>query len=70
MHAKEISLDALVVGVIVLSVCLFGIWTRPLGSLAVFWPANALLLGLFCVSRVFLQCPGGLRLLSPLFLQI
>ncbi len=26
--------------------CLFGIWTRPVGFLATFWPANAVMLGL------------------------
>lgn len=41
----------LVVGLLVAAImvlaCLFGVWTRLSGQLAVFWPANALLLGLF-----------------------
>lgn len=38
---------ALLVGVIVLLACLFGIWSRPSGLLASLWPANPILLGLF-----------------------
>lgn len=30
--------------------CLFGIWTRPVGFLATFWPANAVMLGLLIRS--------------------
>ncbi len=37
---------ALLVGAVVLLASLFGVWTRLAGQLAVFWPANALLLGL------------------------
>ncbi len=33
------------VGALVFAACLFGIWMRPVGLLAAFWPANALLLG-------------------------
>ncbi|MFT3717271.1 diguanylate cyclase [Pseudorhodoferax sp.] len=36
----------LVVAAIVTAACLFGVWTRLTGQLAVFWPANALLLGI------------------------
>lgn len=46
-----LPLNALTVGllvmVVVFAASLFGILTRPLGFLAAFWPANALLLGLF-----------------------
>ncbi len=42
---------ALVVGAAVLAAALFGIFTRPLGLLASFWPANALLLGLMVRDR-------------------
>ena len=38
--------DPLVVGLLLLAACLFGIATRPVGFLAAMWPANALLLGL------------------------
>lgn len=38
---------AAVVFCVVLAASLFGILTRPLGFLAAFWPANAVLLGLF-----------------------
>ncbi|MGE4219576.1 MAG: diguanylate cyclase [Alphaproteobacteria bacterium] len=37
---------AVLVGVIVFAASIFGIFTRPVGLLAAFWPANALLLGL------------------------
>lgn len=36
--------------------CLLGIWTRPLGLLATFWPANAVALG------IFLRVPEARRL--------
>ena len=38
--------NAALVGGIVLAAALFGILTRPIGQLAAFWPANAVLLGL------------------------
>lgn len=38
--------DALVIAVVVFAAALFGILTRPVGFLAAFWPANALLMGL------------------------
>lgn len=38
--------QALLLGLAVLLAALFGIFTRPTGFLAAFWPANALLLGL------------------------
>jgi diguanylate cyclase (GGDEF)-like protein len=37
----------LLVCAFMVAACLFGVWTRLAGQLAVFWPANALLLGLF-----------------------
>nr|WP_296763695.1 sensor domain-containing diguanylate cyclase [Rhodococcus sp. (in: high G+C Gram-positive bacteria)] len=37
---------AVVIGVVVFFACMFGIATRMPGALAVFWPANALLLGI------------------------
>ncbi|MBS7536762.1 diguanylate cyclase [Ancylobacter sonchi] len=43
---------------VVLVACLFGILTRPYGSLAAFWPANAVLLGLF-VRHPPLVSPAG-----------
>jgi diguanylate cyclase (GGDEF)-like protein len=49
---------ALVVGCVVLLASLFGILTRPIGSLAAFWPANAILLGLM-VRRPSLASPSG-----------
>lgn len=39
-------LNAVAVGGIALIASLFGIWMRPVGLLAAFWPANALLLGM------------------------
>jgi diguanylate cyclase (GGDEF)-like protein len=42
-----------VVGVMILMASLFGILTRPMGFLAAFWPANAILLGLMvCMPRL------------------
>lgn len=41
------AINVAIVFFAVLSACLFGILTRPVGFLAAFWPANALLLGLF-----------------------
>lgn len=38
--------DAGAVGIVIFAACLFGIWMRPVGLLAAFWPANALLLGM------------------------
>nr|WP_314075214.1 diguanylate cyclase [uncultured Roseococcus sp.] len=49
---------AAIVFTVVLAACLFGIGTRPLGFLAAFWPANALLLGIF-VRFPHLQSPAG-----------
>ena len=43
--------DAAFVGTLVFAAALFGIFTRPLGHLAAFWPANALLLG------IMVRCP-------------
>ena len=37
----------LIVGIVVLACCLAGILGRPLAFLAIFWPANAVLVGLF-----------------------
>lgn len=50
--------DAALVGGIVMAASLFGILTRPVGFLAAFWPANALLLGLF-VRLPHLRSPSG-----------
>jgi len=47
-----------IVFAVVLAACLFGILTRPLGFLAAFWPANAVLLGLF-VRFPWLASPVG-----------
>ncbi|MBD9373335.1 diguanylate cyclase [Rhizobium sp. ARZ01] len=42
--------DALLVAGVIFCVALFGITTRPLGLLAAFWPANAVLLGMMIRS--------------------
>ncbi|MFT4091253.1 MAG: diguanylate cyclase [Asticcacaulis sp.] len=39
-------LPPLIIAAAVLSACLLGIWTRPIGFLASVWPANAIMLGL------------------------
>lgn len=41
-------LPPLIVATAVFFACLFGIYTRPVGFLATFWPANAVMLGLLC----------------------
>lgn len=41
--------ESLVIGVLILGACLFGIQTRLLFSLASIWPANAVLLGILLV---------------------
>ena len=43
---RETIFNAVGVGFVVLAGALFGIFTRPVGFLATFWPINALLLGL------------------------
>lgn len=43
----QLFAGGVLVAAIMATVCLFGVWTRLAGQLAVFWPANALLLGLF-----------------------
>lgn len=50
--------DATLVATLVFAACLLGIGTRPAGFLAAFWPANALLLGLF-VRHPKLATPFG-----------
>ena len=50
--------DVLLVGGIVFVVAVIGILSRPIGMLASFWPANALLLGLF-VRNPSLARPAG-----------
>src|SRR5690606_29178061 len=44
---RELLAGGLLVALVMTAMCLFGVWTRLAGQLAVFWPANALLLGLF-----------------------
>lgn len=51
-------LPGLVLFLVVLVACVIGIVTRPLGSLAALWPANALLLGLL-VRYPRLSSPAG-----------
>ncbi|WP_417580964.1 diguanylate cyclase [Pelagibacterium sp.] len=48
----------LIVGAVVLTAALLGILTRPMGFLAAFWPANAILLGLM-VRVPRLSIPSG-----------
>lgn len=46
-------LPPLIVAVVVFAACLFGIWTRPTGFLATFWPANAVMLA------ILIRMPGA-----------
>lgn len=50
--------SALLVGGIVLLAAMIGILSRPIGMLAAFWPANALLLGLFVRNPSLARLPG------------
>ncbi|PAV26144.1 hypothetical protein CF392_07120 [Tamilnaduibacter salinus] len=43
---------------VVFAACLLGIMSRPTGLLAVFWPANAILLGLFVRAPSLATWPG------------
>lgn len=43
---RQILVDVAIVAAVVFAASLFGILTRPVGFLASFWPANAVLLGL------------------------
>lgn len=43
---KSGLISAAIIAVAVFIACLFGIWTRPVGFLATFWPANAIMLGM------------------------
>jgi hypothetical protein len=43
---RPAALNAIAFGVIILAAAFFGIFTRPTGLLASFWPANAVMLGL------------------------
>ena len=51
--------DAAWIGSIVFLAALFGIYTRPIGSLAALWPANALLMGIL-IRNPRLAFPAGL----------
>ncbi|MEP7452062.1 diguanylate cyclase [Phyllobacterium sp. SB3] len=44
-NLKAIVVSSLTVGIIVFAAAMFGILSRPAGSLAAIWPANAVLLG-------------------------
>ena len=37
---------------IVFGACLIGIFSRPVGLLAAFWPANAIVVGVFALSLI------------------
>lgn len=56
--ARDLAVSGLLVATIVTCACLFGVWTRLAGQLAVFWPANALLLGLL-LRYPRLDTPAG-----------
>lgn len=54
------SPNAALVFILVFGACMFGIGTRSVGFLAAFWPANALLLGLFVRNPQFATPLGWL----------
>lgn len=51
--------DIIILAALILAASLFGIFTRPVGHLSAFWPANALLLGML-VRNPRLVSPFGL----------
>lgn len=59
--------DGTVAFLIVLAASLFGILTRPLGFLAAFWPANAILLGLFVRHPRLARAPGWIGAVAGYF---
>ena len=56
--------DAGLVGALVFAACLFGIWMRPVGILAAFWPANALLLGVLVRYPRLATWPAGIAAIA------
>ncbi|MBO6901036.1 MAG: diguanylate cyclase [Rhizobiaceae bacterium] len=58
LHARLKAIA--VVGTAVLLASLFGILTRPVGFLAAFWPANAILLGLMVRNTSYASLPTWL----------
>jgi len=58
LSAQSAFLSAAIVATAIFTACLFGIWTRPVGFLATFWPANALMLGLL-IRLPALAGPAG-----------
>lgn len=65
--APHMLADGAVVFLIVLAASLFGILTRPLGFLAAFWPANAILLGLFVRHPRLARAPGWIGAVAGYF---
>lgn len=62
------QVGALFVGVLVFGFALLGIFTRPVGALAAFWPANAVLLGMLVrwptLAHPFAWCAAAIALVS------
>lgn len=54
----KVATSIFMLGAVVFAASMFGIYTRPVGFLAVVWPANAILLGLL-VTRPALARPLG-----------
>ncbi|MFD1328787.1 GGDEF domain-containing protein [Mycoplana ramosa] len=54
----HVAYDALLVAGVIFCAALFGILTRPVGFLAAFWPANAVLLGIMIRSPRLAAFPG------------
>ena len=54
---------AVLLGGLVFAAALFGIWSRPIGFLSVFWPANPLLLGALLYRPKLLQVSSALAVL-------
>ncbi|HEY4253289.1 MAG TPA: diguanylate cyclase [Roseomonas sp.] len=50
---RAVVVHAVILGGVIFLASLFGILTRPVGQLAAFWPANALMLGLMARNRQF-----------------
>ncbi|NNC27334.1 diguanylate cyclase, partial [Salinisphaera sp. USBA-960] len=54
-HGAGALATPLMIGLVVLAACLFGIYTRPADFLATLWPANAILLAMI------IRMPGAAR---------
>ena len=58
-ESGAVTIDWVALTAGILLACLLGIYSRPLGSMAAFWPANAILLGLLLRHPELARHPGS-----------